>query len=154
TSMPTVAVAVATLVALVVLERFTPRLPAPLVTVVGAIAAAGLLGLANYGVEIVGHVPIGLPSLSLPDLAMSRQLWPAALGMALMSFTETAAAGRAFARDGEPTPNANRELVATGFANVGGALFGAMPAGGGTSQTAVNRRAGARTQAAEWVTAL
>jgi MFS superfamily sulfate permease-like transporter len=71
-----------------------------------------------------------------------------------MSFTETIAAGRAFAESGEPLPQANRELLSTGVANVGGAFLGAMPAGGGTTQTAVNRLAGARTQLAELVTAL
>jgi MFS superfamily sulfate permease-like transporter len=63
------------------------------------------------------------------------------------------AAGRAFARSDEPPLRGNRELFATGLANAGGALLGAMPAGGGTSQTAVNRLAGARTQLAELVTA-
>jgi anti-anti-sigma factor len=75
------------------------------------------------------------------------------VGIALMSFTETVAAGRAFAGSGEPTPQPNRELLATGLANAGGALLGAMPAGGGTTQTAVNRLAGARTQAAGLVSA-
>ena len=70
-----------------------------------------------------------------------------------MSFTETIAAGRAFARPSDPAINANRELVATGAANVGGALFGAMPAGGGTSQTAVVRSAGGQSQRASIVTA-
>jgi sulfate permease, SulP family len=70
-----------------------------------------------------------------------------------MSFTETIAAGRAFVGDGEATPRANRELLATGLGNAAGAFFGAMPSGGGTSQTAVNRHAGARTQLAEIVTA-
>jgi anti-anti-sigma factor len=82
-----------------------------------------------------------------------QQLWPGALGIALMSFTETVAAGRAFAKSDEPAPQANRELLATGAANIGGAFFGAMPGGGGTSQTAVNRLAGARTQVSELVTA-
>jgi MFS superfamily sulfate permease-like transporter len=81
-------------------------------------------------------------------------LWPGALGIALMSFTETLAAGRAFARNDESVPpRANRELLATGIANIGGALVGAMPGGGGTTQTAVNVRAGACTQLAEIVTA-
>jgi MFS superfamily sulfate permease-like transporter len=71
-----------------------------------------------------------------------------------MSFTETIAAGRAFAKSEEPPLRPNRELLATGIANAGGAFVGAMPAGGGTSQTAVNRRAGARTQLAEMVTAI
>ena len=69
-----------------------------------------------------------------------------------MSFTETIAAGRAFARPSDPPINANRELVATGIANVGGALLGAMPAGGGTSQTAVVRSAGGQSQKASLVT--
>jgi MFS superfamily sulfate permease-like transporter len=70
-----------------------------------------------------------------------------------MSFTETIAVGRGFATSEEPPVRANRELLATGLANAGGALLGAMPGGGGTSQTAVNRLAGARTQLAEIVTA-
>ncbi|HET7365530.1 MAG TPA: SulP family inorganic anion transporter, partial [Burkholderiales bacterium] len=74
-------------------------------------------------------------------------------GIALMSFTESIAAARAFAEPGEPRPGPNRELLALGLANAAGGLFGAMAAGGGTTQTAVNRRAGARTQLAELVTA-
>ena len=70
-----------------------------------------------------------------------------------MSFTESIAAARAFAERDEPLPEPNRELFALGLANVGGGVLGAMPAGGGTSQTAINRLAGARSQAAELVTA-
>jgi MFS superfamily sulfate permease-like transporter len=71
-----------------------------------------------------------------------------------MSFTETIAAGRAFARSDEPPAQPNVELFATGLANAGGALLGSMPAGGGTSQTAVNRLTGARSQIAGLVTAI
>jgi MFS superfamily sulfate permease-like transporter len=74
-------------------------------------------------------------------------------GIALMSFTETIACGRAFAAPGEGRPDSNQELVAIGAGNVIGGLFGAMPSGGGASQTALNRNTGARTQAAELVTA-
>lgn len=70
-----------------------------------------------------------------------------------MNFAETIAAGRAFARPDDPPINANRELIATGAANLGGALLGAMPSGGGTSQTAVVRAAGGRSQKASLVTA-
>jgi MFS superfamily sulfate permease-like transporter len=80
-------------------------------------------------------------------------MWPAAAGIALMSFTESIAAARAFANPGESRPQPNRELLATGVANVAGGLLGAMPAGGGTSQTAVNRQAGAQTSLASLVTA-
>ncbi|MFC4278865.1 SulP family inorganic anion transporter [Achromobacter aloeverae] len=154
TSLPTLAVGMATAGVLVLLARALPRWPAPLLVVAGAIALSGLLGLSSHGVEPIGHVPTGLPSLTMPDLALAGQLWPSALGMALMSFTETVASGRAFLKEREPSPGANRELFATGIANVGGALFGAMPAGGGASQTAVNFQAGACTQVAGLVTAV
>ena len=153
TSLLTLVVALATFVVLIAMERLWPHSPAPLVAVGGGIAAAWFLGLETLGVSIVGLIPQGFPSLTLPDPALVGRLLPGALGIALMSFTETIAAGRAFARADDPPVNANRELVATGAANLGGALFGVMPAGGGTSQTAVVRAAGGRTQLASLVTA-
>ena len=152
TSMITLAVALATFAVLIGMERLWPHSPAPLVAVAGGIAAAWLLGLEAQGVSLVGLIPQGLPSITLPDAALVADMAPAALGIALMSFTETIAAGRAFARPADPPINANRELVATGVANVGGALLGAMPAGGGTSQTAVVRSAGGQSQKASLVT--
>jgi len=153
TSWITLAVAAATFAVLVGMERLRPHSPAPLVAVGGAIAASWLFGLQARGVSVVGLIPQGFPALTMPDLALMAQLVPGALGIALMSFTETIAAGRAFARPGDPPIDANRELVATGAANLGGALFGAMPAGGGTSQTAVVRAAGGQSQKASLVTA-
>ena len=153
TSLSTLVVAAATFAVLIGMERLWPHSPAPLVAVGGGIAAAWFFGLQQMGVSLVGHIPQGLPSLTLPDLALAEQMLPAALGIALMSFTETIAAGRAFARPGDPPIDANRELVATGAANAAGALLGAMPAGGGTSQTAVVRATGGRTQRASLVTA-
>ena len=153
TPLATLAVGLTTIVILLTMERFLPNLPAPLLAVAAAIASVYFLNLQHRGVELVGHIPPGVPSLVKPDLSLIAALWPGALGIALMSFTETVAAGRAFARSGEPVPRADRELLATGLANVGGALLGAMPGGGGTTQTAVNVLARARTQLAEVVTA-
>jgi high affinity sulfate transporter 1 len=153
TSLATLAVGAAMLVILVGTERFAPRAPAPLVAIALGIAASGLLALQSFGIETVGHIPQGLPSFTAPSLDLIGQLWPGALGIALMSFTESIAAARAFAGRGEPRPEPNRELLATGLGNIVGGLFSGMPSGGGTSQTAVNRRAGARTQVAGLVTA-
>ncbi|HEX9179798.1 MAG TPA: SulP family inorganic anion transporter, partial [Burkholderiales bacterium] len=153
TSLMTLAVAVTTFAVLIGMERLRPHSPAPLVAVGGAIAASWFFGLQALGVSTVGLIPQGFPSLTMPDLALVADLAPGALGIALMSFTETIAAGRAFAGPADPPVNANRELVATGAANLGGALLGAMPAGGGTSQTAVVRAAGGQSQKASLVTA-
>ena len=153
TSLATLSVGAVMIALLVGMERFRPQAPAPLIAVAVGIAGMGLLGLRTHGVASVGHIPQGLPSFSWPDFFLVADLWPGALGIALMSFTETIAAGRAFAMSEEPPIRANQELLATGLANMGGALLGSMPAGGGTTQTAVNRMAGARTQLAELVTA-
>jgi high affinity sulfate transporter 1 len=153
-SLLTVAVAVVMIGLLIAIERFLPRAPAPLIAVAAGIAAVSLFGLPAHGVATVGNVPTGLPAFTRPDPQMMMALWPPALGIALMSFTETIAAGRAFAKSGEPTPQPNQELLATGLANLGGAFFGAMAAGGGTTQTAVNRLSGARSQLSGLVTSL
>ena len=153
TSLMTLVVAVATFAVLIGMERLWPHSPAPLVAVGGSIAAAWFFGLEGQGVAVVGHIPQGFPSLTLPDFTLIHQLLPGATGIALMSFTESIAAGRAFANTSEPPINANRELLAVGAANLGGALFGAMPAGGGTSQTAVVRSVGGQSQKASLVTA-
>jgi high affinity sulfate transporter 1 len=154
TSMPTLLVTVAVLVVIFGLEPFVPRAPAPLVAIGVAIAASAAMTLNEAGLAVVGAVAGDLPSLVRPNLQIASIIWPAAIGIALMSFTESIAAARAFAAPGEPRPRPNRELFALAAANVAGGLLGAMPAGGGTSQTAVNRRAGARTQLASLVTAV
>lgn len=152
-SLITIAVAAAAFLILIAMERVWPHSPAPLVVVAGSIAASWYFGLQALGVSTVGLIPAGLPPITLPDLTLVEQMIPGALGIALMSFTETIAAGRAFVRPGDPPINANRELVATGLGNLGGALLGAMPAGGGTSQTAVVRATGGHSQAVSIVTA-
>jgi SulP family sulfate permease len=153
TSKITLAVSIATLLFMIVLERLTQRVPAPLVAVALGIAASGLLGLSHYGVSMVGNIPRGLPHVTKPDFGMLQEMWVGAAGIALMSFTESIAAARAFTRPGEARPLPNKELFALGAANIAGGFFNSMPAGGGATQTAVNHNAGAQSQMAEVVTA-
>ena len=156
-SWATVIVGVLTIAVIAGIEKFRHGWPAPLIAIAIAIAGVTWLDLPAHGVELVGAIPSGLPSFTIPDFEFAKsladELWPAALGIALMSFTETAAVGRAFVAPGEPPPRPNTELLATGAANAAGALLGSMPAGGGMSQTAVNRMVGARTQVSGVVTA-
>ena len=153
TNRATLILAAVMLAILLGIKRLIPWAPAPLVAVVLGVAAAGFLGLKGAGVALTGRIPAGIPTPAVPDLSLVRSLWPGALGMALMSFTESIAAGRAFARHDDPPPAPNRELIALGAANLAGSFFQGFPAGGGTSQTAVNSRAGARTQVSALVTA-
>jgi high affinity sulfate transporter 1 len=153
TSILTLAVGLCAIAVMFSINRWLPRVPAPLAAIAAGIAGTAFFGLADSGVESVGNIPQGLPGLSLPDGDLVAQLWPGAAGIALMSFTESIAAARAFAGRDDPPLGANRELLATGLATAGGAFLGGMPAGGGTSQTAVNRLVGARSQMAGLITA-
>ena len=150
----TVVIGIGAIAALALIEKFKPKWPAPLIVLGAAIAATGFWALQSHGVSVVGAVPSGLPSFRLPDLSLAQAMWPGALGIALMSFTETIAVGRAFARSDDPPLRPNAELLATGAASAVGAFLGSMPAGGGASQTAVNRMTGARTPLASLVSAL
>jgi high affinity sulfate transporter 1 len=139
---------------LALLPRFNRRIPAALVGVAASIVLAAWLNGAGAGIKLVGTIPSGLPTFQLPDLALVNTLLPGAIGIALMSFVESIAAARAFARKGDPIVDADQELLALGAGNVLGGLFQAYPGGGGTSQTAVNRQSGAKSQLAALVTAL
>jgi SulP family sulfate permease len=153
TSRATLVISVATLIFMIVLQRLVPRAPAPLVAVALGIAASGLLDLGHHGVSLVGIIPRGLPRWTWPNVSLLENMWSGAAGIALMSFTESIAAARAFTRPGESRPSPNQELLALGAANMAGGLFNSMPAGGGATQTAVNHGAGAKTQMAGLITA-
>lgn len=152
-SVPTLTAGVLTIAGLSLFEWLRPRWPAPLIVLGAAIAAVAIFDLQQRGIDLVGAIPVGPPPITIPTLSLVSQMWPAALGIALMSFAETAAVGRAFIRSDEPPLRPNRELLATGAGNVAGALTGCMPAGGGMSQTALNRLTGAHSQLSCLVTA-
>ena len=142
---PTLALGGATIALLLVLPRFVPSIPAPLVAVAAGIAAVVVL---DPDVAVIGTVPSGLPSFEVPAFDGWRTLVTAAGGIALMAAVESLAAARALARRDDPPVNADRELMALGGANLAGGLFQAFPGGGGLSQSAVQDSAGARTQLA------
>ena len=152
-SWPTFAVALGTLGVIYFAKRFMPKSPAPLLAVAVGIAASAVMGIEAAGVSVVGAIQGGFPLPQMPRPSLFEAMWPAAAGIALISFTESIAAARAFVRPSEPPLDANRDLFALGAANAAGAFIGSMPAGGGTSQTAVSRNAGSQTQAASLVVA-
>ena len=149
----TLCIGIFSILVLVFIPRIVPKVPAPLVLVVSGIAASSLFGLKNFGVHLLDSVPTGLPSFSIPDVSIGMQLLPAAFGIALMSFTESISSARSFAELHDRKVDSNQELFAIGAANIAGSFFGTMPAGGGASQTAVNEKAGAKSQIAGLVTA-
>jgi len=149
---PTVALSVGSILVLVLLQRFAPRVPGTLIVVGGGILLSAFTGLTAAGVALIDPVPSGFPAPSLPDFSHLGALIPGALAIAVMAFLESAAVARGIRKATEPQVDSNQELFATGAANVIGSFFTTMPAAGGFSQSAVNQNAGAKTQLSSMVT--
>lgn len=135
------------LLLLVLLPRAFPRLPTPLIIMLLTTGLVVLLGLEQQGVRVVGDVPAGPPVPALPrwDAALLRQLAPGALLIAFVSWLESSAAARRYA-EATDRLNPRRELFALGAANTAAGLVRGFPGASGLARTAVNHRAGARTQ--------
>ena len=143
-----------TILLLLLMQRWLPRLPAGLIAVALGIAAVSALDLEAEGVAVVGDVPAGLPGLEVPDLGGIRDLSGAAAAVALLVYVETIAVAREFATRHAYEIDPNRELVATGAANLGSGLFQGFPVDASFSQSALGDSSGARTQLAGAVTAI
>ena len=144
------------LLALVVgLRRLTPRVPPALVVVVVAIAVSLALRLEGRGVAVVGAFPRGLPSFAFPapDWRDIHTLLPAAIGIALLTYTEGILLARAFAAKNGYEVSPNQELTALGVADVCTGLFQGFSVTGSQARTTINDSAGGKTQVASLVAA-
>lgn len=138
------------------LRRFAPKVPGSLIAVALGVAAVQLFGLDDKGVEIVGPIQAGLPSLGLPDLGWSDyvSLSGSAVGILLVGFAEGLGAAKTYATREHYAIDANRELLGLGAANLGAGLTSGMVVNGSLSKTAVNGSAGARSQLSGLVVAV
>jgi SulP family sulfate permease len=145
------AVALASLVLIVLLRRLAPRFPGLIVAVGAGSALAALLQLPLDTIASrFGGLPGHLPLPSLPDVSWQRivELFPSALVIAFLAGVESLLSAMVADRmiSGHHRPNA--ELTAQGVANIGSALFAGLPATGAIARTATNIRAGGKTPVA------
>jgi high affinity sulfate transporter 1 len=144
------------LVAILVCQRWLPKIPAVLVAVVLSILAARIFDLASHGVSLVGTLPRGFPPFTLPHVRFSDLglLVGGAVGISVVSLADTISTASSFAaRTGEEI-DGNREMIGIGAANIGAGLFQGFPVSTSGSRTAVAEQAGAKTQVTGLVGAL
>ena len=149
------AVGAAALALLFLLPRLSKKIPAGLVVLFGAIGLSAALDLnGNYGVEIVGTLPQGLPTLTFPSVPLTTYLAMIlpAMGVLLVAYSEALGVAHEFAEKHGYEVNADQELNAHAAANLVSALFGGMLAAGSMSASAVKEGAGARSQVTNLVT--
>ncbi len=145
---PTAALGAGMLVFLVLLIRFLPRLPGAFVVVGLSIMLVAGLGLEQQGVAILGEVPSGLPAIVLPsfDAGVFNDIFGAAAGLVLVSFTSGVLTAKSFAQRNGYEVNANQELIGFGVSNLASGLAQGFPVTGADSRTAVNSAMGGKTQ--------
>ena len=148
TNTTTLLVGLGTLALLVGLPRISKKIPAVLVAVVAATVVSAVFDLAADGVKTVGTLPTGLPTPSFPftDAADLATLAAAAVGIVLVSLTDTIATSSSFAARRGDEVDADREMIAVGASNVGAGLFQGFAISVSGSRTAVAEQSGAKTQ--------
>jgi SulP family sulfate permease len=129
---------------------------APVAAIVVSTALSWAFDWQAQGVQVVGHIPQGLPPLTWPsfDPALWQALALPALLISVVGFVESVSVGQTLAARRRERIEPNQELLALGASNLGAACTGGLPVSGGFSRSAVNFDAGARTPAAGAFTAV
>ncbi len=155
-SLPAALVSALVLALILLCGRLSPRIPGPLLAVLGAILVSWLLNLGAHGVALLGPVPGGLPSLSLPEVDLSwrliAQLLPTAGSIFVVILAQSAATARAYASRYNDRFDENLDLVGLGLANLGAGLTGSFVVNGSPTKTEMVDTAGGRSQLAHITT--
>ncbi len=149
----TTAIGLGSLALLFLFHRFTPKLPAALTTMVLSILLVAVFNLGANGVDIVGSVQTGLPSLAMPHftLAQLELLIPGAFAIVMLGYAESLGAAKAASTKSGGSVDPNQELVAHGPANIGSAFSGGFVVVGSLSKTSVSMSAGGKSQMASLI---
>lgn len=144
------------IVLLIVFRRFAPKLPGVLLTVILLTWLSYALDYAGMGGKVVGAVPAGLPTFSVPplDWGATVALLPAGFVIALISFMEAMSSAKVIAIRTRQPWNENRELIGQGLAKLAAAFSHSMPVSGSFSRSALNLASNARTHFSSVVSAL
>jgi high affinity sulfate transporter 1 len=134
--------------ALILIVKRWPRIPGILIAVVASTAAVAIFQLDARGVSVLGPLPQGLPSPSIPFVHVEdiTQILFGGLAVALVSFADTSVLSRSYAARLRMPVNPNQEMVGLGAANLATAFFQGFPISSSSSRTPVAEAAGARTQ--------
>lgn len=148
THVPTLLLGLGIVAVLVLLRRFLPKLPGPLILVVLTTALAEVFQLQHGGVKVVGPIAATPPSLGLPSVGFAdvRALLPAALSLALVNYASSVLAGRLYADKHGYRLDGNQELLGQSAANLANAFTQGFPVTGSDSRTAVNDAMGGKSQ--------
>lgn len=145
---PTAGVGVGAMLIILLLRKFAPRLPAPLISMVLASLVVFVFNLDEAGVTVIGQLPTRLPPLApipLLDLELIGKLSAGALAVGAIGLVQTVAISRSLATQSGQRLDSNQGFVGQGLANIACGFFSGYPAAASFSVTAVNFKGGAKT---------
>ncbi|MGB2925778.1 MAG: sulfate permease [Limnothrix sp.] len=146
--LPTVLLSGAVLIFLFAVRAWFPNAPGPLLAVLLATLAVKILHLDELGLAVVGEIPAGLPLPKLPIVSQSQltALISAAIGIAVVGYSDNVLTARAFAARNGYKIDANQELLALSFSNLGSGLVQGFPISSSGSRTVIGDALGNKTQ--------
>jgi len=148
---PTLAVSFVVVTGILLLRRIAPKVPGPLIAVIGAIVASKMGNFAGHGIAVIGAVAGGLPHLGLPQIHI-QDLEPS-IGIAgtcfVMIVTQSAATARFYAMRHQQALDENADLAGLCAANAAAAFSGTFTVNGSPTQTAMMETSGGRSQFAQ-----
>lgn len=149
-------IAALSLAIMLAVRRLSPKLPDILLAVVFATVLSWWFGFKENGGAVVGEIPQGLPSFSMPavNFEMVRELSGAAMAIALIGFTEAISIAKVMAASTRQRLDANQELVGQGLSNIVASFSQGYAVSGSFSRSAVNFSAKAVTGFSSVVTAV
>jgi high affinity sulfate transporter 1 len=151
----TAALGIGSIVGILLIKRFAPRIPGALVALIAGIVLSTALDLAAKGVAVVGEVATGVPAPSIPRVPIGDLVFliTGAFGIVFLALAESIGAARAFAARHGYEVDPDQELIALGASNVASGLFGGFAVDASLSQSATGEAAGNRTQLSSLITA-
>jgi len=147
THLPTLAFSIGALALMILLKKYTPKIPGVLAAVAITTVASWLLKYEESGGKVVGSIPQGLPGFAFPevDLQVAAQMVTSAIAIGLIGFTEAISVAKAIAAQTRQRLDANQGLVGQGLANLTASMFQGYAVSGSFSRSAINLSAGAKT---------
>lgn len=148
THVPTLLMAVLTVIVYFVMKRIKPTWPASMFAIAVGALLVWVFKLTQYDIAVIGSVTGGLPSFQTPafNIGIARELVMPALNLAMVSFVSMMLTARSFAAKNGYDIDADKEFKALGLANIASALSQGFAVSGADSRTAVNDANGGKTQ--------
>src|SRR5690606_21387754 len=122
--------------------------PSGLIVMILATLTSYTVGLDQYGVEIIGEIPSGLPGWIWPDMSLDtlRSLMPTVLTMLVIGIVGSLSMAKAIeTRYQYYEVKPDQELLGLGMAKIMGSFFQALPADGSFSRSSIVSESGGRT---------